>query len=132
HTAVFGEKQGINSSLQLAHRENPDAPFANQTVAAASTEAVLLRGDARFTAGVSAFSDWLDHKDYVRGANFDFNASYQPGAAFDTAFTIRTSRISYAEGELEDLDVDRYLAGLTLTRLNLGARSGSVGLTLLR
>jgi hypothetical protein len=131
NTLLLGNQRGINSSVQVAHRINPDARFADQTVAAMSAEAVLLRGNARFTAGASGYSSWLDNSDYDRGAHLDLGVSYQPGTSFDSAFTVRTSRISNADNDLRPLDVDRYLAGFTLTRLNLGARNGNVALTLL-
>jgi hypothetical protein len=133
HTALFGAQQGLNSSVQLAHRANPDAPFADQTFASFGAETVLLGmgARARFTAGLSGYSSRLDRSNFERGANFDLGVSYQPGDTFDSELTLRTSRVAYAETVLERLDVDRYLAGLTVTRLNIGAHAGSVGFTLI-
>src|SRR5918994_2438330 len=108
HTAVLASDRGFNSSVQLAHRANPGATFANQTVAYLGSEAVLLRDAGRFTLGISGYADRLDGKDPERGASIDLGMSRESGENLEIAFSVRTSRISYEESDLEALDVDRY------------------------
>jgi hypothetical protein len=131
HTAVLASDRGFNSSLQVAHRANPHAPFANQTVAFLGTEAVLLRDAGRFTLGISAYADRLDGKNNEHGTSIDLGMSRQSGENLEMTLSMRASRIGYEESDLEQLDVDRYLGGVSLTRHNLGTQSGSVGFTLL-
>jgi len=129
HTAILRPDFGFNSSLQAAHRANPDAPFADQTVGSMATEAVYLHADDRYTAGVSAYTDRLDHHDFEQGSNIELGVSHGTAPHLDTAFSLRASRIGYSGSDYAAMDVDRYLVGLTLTREALGARQGSVALT---
>ena len=131
HHAVFGSTRGINSSLRLAHRANPDASFADQSVASLGTEGVVVIGATRLRLGLSAYTDWLDREDHERGANIELGVFHQTGDRFETELTLRAGRIGYHPQDLEPLDIDRYLAGLSFTRVNLGSHSASVGITLL-
>ncbi len=129
HTATLTPRGGFISTFQLGHRANPNASFADQTVAAIGTEGVLLRGDFRLGVGISGYSTWLHGHDDERGANLDLNATHEAGD-IETAFTLRTSRISNQDRDLAALDVDRYLAAVSVTQSSIGARSGSGAFTL--
>jgi hypothetical protein len=131
HTAALADDRGFNSFLQVALRANPEASFANQTLASIGTEAVLLRGAARFTLGVSTYGDRLDGQNHERAGSIDFGVSRQGDGNFELSLSLRASRIGYGEADYEALDADRYLAGVSVTRVNLGTGAGSIGITLL-
>jgi hypothetical protein len=130
HTTNLSAQSGFISTAEWSHRANPNASFADQTLVALGTEAVLLRGDTRFSAGVSGYSGWLQGHEDERGAHVDLGVSHRRGD-LETAFALRTSRLSYIQSDFALLDVDRYLGALTLTQFNIGAHSASVGVTLL-
>lgn len=120
---------GFITATQLSHRINPDASFANQTIAALGTEGIMTRGAARFSFALGGYASWLHGDGDERGANFDLSAAYSANDT-ETIVTLRTSRIENAQAELADLEVMRYLAAFTLNRTNLGSRAANVGLTL--
>ena len=120
---------GFITAMQLSHRVNPDASFANQTIAALGTEGIVTRGAARFSFALGGYASWLQGDSDEHGANFDLSAAHAAND-LETIVTLRTSRIENAQAEFADLEVMRYLAAFTLNRTNLGTRAGNVGLTL--
>jgi len=132
NTATLAPQRGFVSTLQLTHRANPDAPFVDQSVASLGTEAVVIVGETRYSAGVSGYASWLrgQDQDDERGLNVDLAVSHQ-AEELETALTLRAGRLSNAPAAYEILDVDRYLGGVSLTRHNIGSRSASIGVTML-
>ena len=121
---------GFISSLQLSRRRNPQASFADQTIAALGTEAIVTRGENRFSAALAGYATWLHGKGDERGANIDLNAAHSAGS-IESVFTLRAGRISNAQSDFADLEVDRYLAAFSVTRSDIGAAAGSFGVTLI-
>jgi hypothetical protein len=130
HTIALGEDSGLISNLQVTHRANTDASFVDQTVASLGTTAILVRGETRFSAGVDGYAGFLDRDYHERGFNLNGGASRRFGD-YEGAVSLRAGSIQYQESSLSILDANRYLAGLTVTRLNIGERSGRLGLALL-
>jgi hypothetical protein len=120
---------GFITAMQLSHRANPDASFADQTITALGTEGVISRGAARFSFALGGYASWLHGDGDERGANFDLSGAYSANDT-ETILTLRTSRIENAKSEFADLEVMRYLAAFTFNRTNLGTRAANVGLTL--
>ena len=131
HTLALGASSGLVSSFQLTHRANPDASFIDQTVASLGTGFVHAIGSTRLNAGVSASAGWLDGEDHDRATNLDLGVTHRTVSDFEWGASVRASVQDYEEPGLRILDVERYLAGLSLTRLNIGDHSGRFGLVLL-
>ena len=132
HTANLAPQKGFISVFQLSHRINPEASFVDQSIVALGTEAVLIRGNTRFSLGVNGYASWLegDNWDDERAGNVDIAVTHRPDT-FETTLTIRTSRLSNSPVDFEPFDMDRYLAGLSFTRSDIGPRAGTVGVTFL-
>ena len=130
HTIALGEASGLISNLQATHRANTDASFVDQTVASLGTTAVLVRGDTRFSAGIDGYAGFLDGEDHERGYNLNGGASHRFGD-YEGSVSLRAGTIEYEDPALKLLDANRYLAGFTVTRSNVGERSGRIGLVLL-
>jgi len=130
NTVALGERSGLISNLELTHRANPDASFIDQTVASLGTAVVWAVGTSRFTAGVDGYAGWLDGEDHEHGVNLNLGASRRFGD-YEGAVSLRGGTLEYEQPELQVLDVDRYLAGVSFARLNIGERSGRIGLAVL-
>jgi hypothetical protein len=130
NTLALGAESGLVSSVQLTHRANTDASFIDQTVAALSTAFVWAHGQMRYSAGVDGYQGWLEGEDHERGVNLDLDAARRFGE-YEAAVSLRGGSLSYEQPALRILDADRYLAGLSLTRLNIGNNSGRIGGALL-
>lgn len=131
HTAEFEGTRGFISTFQLAHRAYPDAPVADQTVAALGTEAVLVRNGTRWSTALSGYANRLDSVNHEHGANIDLAVSHRSAGHLETAFTLRTSRVGFSEKEFEVLDIDRYLAGLSFSQVEIGEGANNIGITFL-
>jgi tetratricopeptide (TPR) repeat protein len=127
----FGPTFGILSSLDLMHRANTDASFVDQTVSSLSSTAVWLHGAYRFSGGLDGYLGWLDGSDHERGVNLNVGAARQFGGNYEGAISVRAGSLEYRDEGLRILDTDRYLAGFSLTRFNLGERGARIGGTLL-
>jgi len=130
HSVALGPESGLISNLQLTHRANPDASFIDQSVASLATGVVWARGATRFNAGVDGYAAWLDGEDHEHGANLNFGVSRRFND-YEAALNLRGGVLEYQQTALEILNANRYLSGLSLTRLNIGEHSGRVGLALL-
>lgn len=127
----FGPTFGIVSNLDLMHRANTDASFVDQTVSSLASTAVWLHGEYRFSGGLDGYLGWLDGSDHERGANLNLGAARQFGSNYEGAVSLRAGSLEYRDEGLRILDTDRYLAGFSLTRFNIGERGARVGGTLL-
>jgi outer membrane protein len=131
NTFGVGANGGFVSSLQLTHRANPDASFIDQTVAAIGTGYVHAFGATRLNAGISASAGWLDGEDHDRARNLDLGVTRRSANDFEFGVSLRAGVQEYEDAGLGILDVDRYLAGLSIARMNIGDHSGRFGLVLL-
>ncbi|MEJ0040207.1 MAG: tetratricopeptide repeat protein [Gammaproteobacteria bacterium] len=127
----FSPTFGVISSLDLTHRANADASFVDQSVSSLASTAVWLHGEYRFSGGLDGYFGWLDGADHERGVNVNLSASRQFGGDYEGAVSLRAGTLEYRDDTLRILDTDRYLAGISLTRFNLGERGARLGATLL-
>jgi len=130
NTVALGTESGIVSNLQLTHRANTDASFIDQSVVSLGTGYVLAHGPMRYSVGVDGYQGWLDGENHEHGVNLNLGASRRFGD-YEGAFSLRGGTLKYQPESLKTLEADRYLAGLSLTRLNIGSGSGRVGAALL-
>lgn len=130
NSVALGAQSGLISNLQVTHRANPDASFIDQTVASLGTGFVWARGSTRFNVGADGYAGWLDGEDHEHGVNLNVGVSHR-FADYEAGLSLRGGTIEYEQPALKILDTDRYLAGLSLTRLNIGSLSGRIGLVLL-
>jgi tetratricopeptide (TPR) repeat protein len=130
NTVALGTESGLVSNLQLTHRANADASFIDQSVVSLGTGFVWAHGAMRYSAGVDGYQGWLDGENHERGANLNLGAARRFGD-YEGALSLRGGTLEYVPDSLKILDADRYLAGLSLTRLNIGASSGRIGVALL-
>ncbi len=128
---AFSPTFGVISSLDLLHRSNSDASFVDQTVSSLSSTAVWLHRGYRFSGGVDGYFGLLDGSSHERGMNLNLGASRQFGNDYEGALSVRLGKLEYQDDDLRILDTSRYLAGLSLTRFNLGERGARAGATLL-
>jgi hypothetical protein len=94
------------------------------------TAFVWAQGAMRYSAGVDGYQGWLDGESHERGVNLNLGASRRVGD-YEGALSLRGGTLGYVPDSLKLLDADRYLVGLSLTRLNIGANSGRIGAALL-
>lgn len=127
----FGPTFGVVSNLDLMHRANTDASFVDQSVASLASTAVWLHGAYRFSGGLDSYRGWLDGANHERGVNLNLGAARQFGSDYEGAVSVRAGTLEYRDDGLRILDTDRYLAGFSVTRFNLGGRGARVGGTLL-
>jgi outer membrane protein len=130
NTVALGAQSGLTSNFEVTHRANPDASFIDQTVASLGTGVVWVYGSTRFNVGADGYAGWLDGEDHEHGVNLNLGASHRFGD-YEGGISLRGGTLEYQQPALEILDADRYLAGLSLTRLNIGERSGRIGIALL-
>ena len=128
---AFTPTFGVVSSLDLQHRSNPDAPFVDQSVSSLASSAVWLHGAYRFSGGFDGYLGWLDKASHEQGVNLNLGASRQFGSEYEGSVSVRAGKVEYRDDALRILDTNRYLAGLSLTRFNVGGRSARIGATLL-
>lgn len=128
HTLTLTPTRGFITTVQASHRLNSEASFADQTIAALNTEGVIMHGAARFTASLGAYASWLHGTGDERGANLDLNAIYERNA-IETKLTLRASRIDNAQADFADIEVNRYLAALSITQGDIGAHAASLGMS---
>lgn len=128
HTLNLAPDRGFVSSMQLSHRVNPEASFADQSIVALGTEGIINRGASRFSAAIGGYASWLHGEGDERGANLDLNAAHEEDNVA-TVFTLRLSRVDNDQREFADLEVYRYLAALSFTRSAIGSHAANVGLT---
>ena len=130
NTLALGTESGLVSNLQLTHRANTDASFIDQSVVSLGTGFVWAHGAMRYSAGVDGYQGWLDGANHERGVNLNLGASRRFGD-YEGAVSLRGGTLQYVPDSLKILDANRYLAGLSLTRLNIGGNSGRIGAALL-
>jgi tetratricopeptide (TPR) repeat protein len=130
HILALSPTFGIISNGQLTHRANTEASFIDQSVASLGSTAVWVHGAYRFTGGVDGYASWLDAEDHERGINFNVGASRQFGD-YEGAVSLRAGTLEYRQDSLRILDADRYLAGVSVTRTNIGVRAARAGVALL-
>jgi tetratricopeptide (TPR) repeat protein len=130
NTVALGAQSGLISNFEVSHRANPDASFIDQTVATLGTGVVWAHGSTRFSAGVDGYAGWLDGEDHEHGANLNLGVSHRWGD-YEGGLSVRGGTIEYEQPALEILDTNRYLGGFSFTRLNIGERSGRIGVALL-
>jgi hypothetical protein len=131
HMLSLSPTFGILSNAQLSHRANTEASFVDQSVASAGSTAVWIRGTYRFTGGVDGYAGWLDGDDHERGVNLNLGASRRFGDFYEGAVSLRAGTLEYRQESLRILDADRYLAGASLTRTNIGGMAARAGVALL-
>ena len=127
----FSPTFGIVSSLDLQHRANTQASFVDQSVSSLASTAIWLRGPYRFSGGFDGYFGWLDGASHEQGVNLNLGASRQFGSNYEGAVSVRAGSVEYRDDALRILDTNRYLAGFSLTRFNVGPRNARVGATLL-
>ena len=128
---ALGAQSGLVSNLQVTHRANTDASFIDQTVASLGTGFVWARGSTALQRRAStATQGWLDGEDHERGVNLNLGVAHRFGD-YEAALSLRGGTLEYEQPASQILDADRYLAGLSLTRLNIGEHSGRIGVALL-
>lgn len=130
NTLALSADSGLVSTLQVSHRANTDASFIDQSVVALGTGFVWAREQMRYNAGVDGYQGWLDGENHERGVNLNLGATRRFGD-YEGALSLRGGRLDYEDSQLGLLDADRYLAGLSVTRLNIGNSSGRIGGALL-
>jgi hypothetical protein len=128
---AFSPTFGVVSSLDLMHRANTDASFVDQSVASLGSTAIWLHGAYRFSGGFDGYFGWLDGTNHEHGVNLNLGASRQFGSNYEGGVSVRAGSLAYQDDALRILDTDRYLAGFSLTRFNLGERNARVGAALL-
>jgi hypothetical protein len=84
----------------------------------------------RYSAGVDGYQGWLDGASHERGVNLNLGAARRFGE-YEAALSLRGGVLEYELPGLHILDANRYLAGLSVSRLNIGDNSGRIGATLL-
>ncbi len=124
----LSETSGLITNAQFSHRANTEASFVDQTIASLASTGVWLRGAYRLTAGVDGYAALLDGNDHEHGLNLNAGATRRFGD-YEGSVSLRAGKLEYQERDLRILDADRYLGGLSVTRLNLfggKARAGAV------
>ncbi|HVY79499.1 MAG TPA: tetratricopeptide repeat protein [Steroidobacteraceae bacterium] len=130
NTRAFGADTGLISNVQLTRRANRDASFVNQSVVSLDSTLVRTRGAVRYSLGVDGYQGSLDGSDHERGVNLSFGAS-RSFAEYELGIGLRGGALTYQPESLKILDANRYLAGLSLVRLNVGPKAGRIGGALL-
>ena len=129
YTLPFSSTSGLITNGQLSHRANTDASFVDQTIASLGSTMVWLRGPYRFTAGLDGYKALLDGSDHESGINLNAGVARR-FADYEAALSLRAGKLDYVDQDLSLLDANRYLAGLSVTRLNLFDGKARAGATL--
>ncbi len=131
HLRPVGESAAWVNTVRLSHRFNSDADFIDQSIGALGSALNWARDRNRASAGVSGYYSLLDGEDHEWGAALDLGFGRRIADNWDLGLTLRGGAVRYENELLEVLNVDRYLAGLTLTRFNIGTRAGRLGFRVL-
>ena len=130
NTRALSRETGLVSNLQLTHRANTDASFVDQSVASLDTAFIWVHGGVRYSAGIDGYQAWLDGANHEHGVNLNFGASRRFGD-YEAAVGLRGGTLEYAPDSLKLLDAHRYLAGLSVARLNIGPNAVRIGAAVL-
>lgn len=131
NSLAIGRNAGLVTNVQALHRWNEDASFIDQTVGSVGTTFIRRAGAWRGSVGANGYYGWLDGEAHDWSANLDLALSRRLGADWEVAGTLRGGVQQYVAEGLEVLDVDRYLGGLSLSRVDIGERSARVGVALI-
>ncbi len=131
HTVALGARSGLASTLRLSHRQNPDANFVDQSIAALASTWLFKSGETRGSIGVNGFYGLLDGEDHQLQANLEFGLARRFAGDWELSSLARVGRVDFRQPVLAIMEVDRVLGGLALTRYNLGDRSGRLGIALI-
>ena len=130
-TQPLGARSSFSSNLRFAHRANPDANFVDQTVVSTAAAYHFGAGAARGSVGFSAYHGWLAGKPFERGVNVEFGISRWLSTDWELAALLRAGSLQYQQSDFEVLDVNRYLAGMSLTRYNIANRGARLGVAVI-
>ncbi len=131
HALPASSSSGLLTAARLSHRFNPDADFVDQTLVSLGSAWQKVWGPTRATIGASGYYGWLDGSRHAWSGGADLGLARRFGIGWEGAITGRVAALRYAESDLGDLDVNRYIGSLGLTRSGLGSRNGRVGVALL-
>jgi outer membrane protein len=123
---ALSDRSGLNMYGRVTHRANTDASFVDQTVTFLGASYQFNLGATRATLGVNGFNAWLDGQQQQRSGNFEVGAARFLGDKLELSGLVRGGALQFQQRALQPLDVDRYLAGLALTRY--GLRNGKARL----
>jgi hypothetical protein len=115
--------------VRLSHRFNPDADFIDQSLASLNSTFNWARDRNRASVGASGYYSLLDGEDHEWGASLDLGFGRRLGDAWDLGLNLRGGVVRFENELLTVMDVDRYLAALALSRLNIGSRAGRLTFT---
>ena len=130
HLAPIGESAAWVNGVRLSHRFNTDAEFIDQSIGSLSSAFNWARDRNRASAGVSGYYSLLDGEDHEWGASLDLGLGRRLSDEWDLGVSLRGGVVRFENELLTVMDVDRYLATLALSRLNIG-RAGRLTFTVL-
>ena len=111
-----GESSRAVTVLRIGHRWNADAGFVDQTIATLDTTFDFGDGPTIFSLGVGGLYGLLDGESHQWGASGDLGLTHRFDGGWQARGLLRTGILRYdsAFGSLSALDVDRYLAAISV------------------
>ena len=127
----FDNGAALVSSGRLGHRFNPDASFIDLTAGSLASQLQWSWGGTRLDFGAAADFDWLDGAAHQRSIALDLGLNRSFAAAWQFGIDARAATVRFQESALAVMDVDRWLAAVSLSRVGIGEHQGRVGIALL-
>lgn len=127
----FDNGAALVSTGRLGHRFNPDADFIDLTSAALASQVQWGWGGTRLDFGATADFDWLDGASHQRSVALDLGLNRSFAVTWRIDIDARAAAVRFQESALQVMDVDRWLAALSLSRVGIGEHQGRVGIALL-
>jgi len=131
HGVGFANGAALVSSGRLGHRFNPDASFIDLTTASLGTQLQWNWGGTRLDLGGGIDVDWLDGESHQRSLALDFGVGRRFAGAWQIGLDTRVAGLRFEQTALEVMDVNRWLAALGVSRVDIGEHRGRVGVALL-
>ena len=116
----FGDSSRVVTVARIGHRWNADAGFVDQTIATLDTALDFGDGPTIFSLGVGGHYGLLDGESHQWGASGDLGLTHRFDGGWQARGLLRMGVLRYDAdfGSLSALDVDRYLAAISLQRAN--------------
>jgi hypothetical protein len=127
----FANGAALVTAGRLGHRANPDASFIDLTTATLGSELEWSWGGTRLDLGAGIDVDWLDGESHQRSVALDLGIGRRVAGAWQLGLDSRLAGLRFQQDALAVMDVNRWLAAFSVSRIDIGEHRGRLGAALL-
>jgi tetratricopeptide (TPR) repeat protein len=128
---ALGSGMGLASSISAGHRANPSAHFTDEDVVTANSTLTVDRFGWLASLGAAASWIWFDGRSYLASGYAEVSLAHRLGKGWEITGLARAGVLDYRQAAYRALDINRYLWGGAVQRVDLGGGRGRLGLALI-